>query len=184
MKRRFNMIIAISGLPGSGKSTIGKKLAKKLEYKFYSMGDLRGKMAMDRGMTIDELNELGKKEDWTDKQADEYQIELAKKEDNFIIDGRIAFHFIPQSFKVFLNVDSKEGAQRVFENQRPDEEKAKSVQELEQRMIKRANDDDSRYKKYYGISFRDKSKFDLVVDTTKINPEQVVEKILNALPKT
>ena len=38
------MIITISGLPGSGKSTIGKMLAKKLGYKFYSMGDLRGKI--------------------------------------------------------------------------------------------------------------------------------------------
>ena len=54
------MIITISGIPGSGKTTVGRMLAEKLGYKFYSIGDLRGKMAMERGMTIDQLNELGK----------------------------------------------------------------------------------------------------------------------------
>ena len=70
------MIITISGVPGSGKSTAGKSVARKLGYEYVSMGDFRGKMAMERGLTIDELNKLGEKEDWTDRQADEYQREL------------------------------------------------------------------------------------------------------------
>lgn len=180
----INMIITISGLPGSGKSTIGKMLAQKLGYKFYSMGDLRGKMAMDRGLTIDELNALGEKEDWTDRQADEYQEKLGKAEDNFIVDGRISFHFIPHSFKVFLDVDLKEAAKRVFANQRPDEAQAKNVEELASRMRARADQDDLRYKKYYGITFRDKKAFDLVIDTTDLTPAEILDRIWQALPKS
>ncbi len=176
------MIITISGLPGSGKSTIADMLAKKLGYKRYSMGDLRGKMAMERGLTIDELNKLGEKEDWTDREVDEYQTKLGKDEDNFVIDGRISFHFIPQSFKIFLDVEIHEAARRVFENQRPDEARAKSVEELVKRMQARAAHDDLRYKKYYGITFQDKSKFDLVIDTTNLTPEAILDRIMRALP--
>ncbi len=95
------MIIVISGSPGSGKSTVGKILAKDLGYKFYSMGDLRGQMAMERGLTIDQLNEIGKTEDWTDRAADEYQKKLGETEDNFVIDSWAGFHFLPQAFKIF-----------------------------------------------------------------------------------
>jgi len=178
------MIITLSGMPGSGKSTIGDMLARKLGCKRYSMGDLRGKMAMDRGMTIDELNALGETEDWTDKQVDEYQEKLGKEEDNFVIDGRLSFYFIPHSFKVFLDVDPLEGAKRVFAHQRPDEARANSVEELQERMRQRADHDDRRYRKYYGISFRDRSKFDLVIDTTQLTPGEIVDRILQALPKS
>jgi len=175
------MIITISGMPGSGKSTVGKILAERLGYKFYSMGDLRGKMAMDRGMTIDELNELGRDEDWTDREADEYQIELAKKEDNFVIDGRVSFYFIPSSFKIFLTADLSEASRRVFQNQRPDEEKVNTVQELEKRMRNRIKQDDFRYKKYYDVDFQNQSNFDLVLDTTKSNIEGTVDKIMQGV---
>ncbi len=40
------MIITIAGMPGSGKTTVAKILADKLNLKRYSMGDLRGKMAL------------------------------------------------------------------------------------------------------------------------------------------
>lgn len=172
------MIITISGLPGSGKSTVGKMLAKKLGYNFYSIGDLRGKMAMDKGMTIDELNKLGQEEDWTDRQADEYQTELAKKEDNFVIDSRLSWHFIPKSLKIFLTVNLKEAAQRIFRDQRPDEQHANSVEELIERMKKRVISDNTRYQKWYGVRFDDENRYDLTIDTTNLKPEEVVEKIL------
>ena len=119
------MIITISGMPGSGKSTIAKILAQKLGYKHYSIGDLRGKMALDRHLTIDELNELGKREGWTDREPDEYQKKLGHEEDNFVIDSRLGFYFIPHSFKLFLTVDPEVAAERIFPNQRPTKNPAK-----------------------------------------------------------
>ena len=39
------MIITITGLPGSGKTSVAKHLAKHLHIKHYSMGDLFRKIA-------------------------------------------------------------------------------------------------------------------------------------------
>lgn len=177
------MIITISGLPGSGKSTIGKMLAARLGYKFYSVGDLRGKMAQERGLTIEELNALGEKERWTDKEADDYQIALASREDNFVIDGRISYHFIPQSFKLFLQVDLDEAARRVFASPRTDEKPAQNVGEVKRSMQERLASDARRYKQYYGITYPDHKAFDLVIDTTDLTPNAILDKILRALQK-
>ena len=178
------MIITISGMPGSGKTTVGKLLAKKLGFSFYSIGDLRGKMAMEHGLTIDELNELGMKEEWTDKEADEYQKKVGTKEDNFVIESRLGFHFIPHSFKVFLKVNLKTGAERIFRDPRPDEKKRKSVEETIEGIRKRMENDRLRYRKYYGIDdFADEKHFDLVIDTTNLTPEEVVERIIEEIQK-
>ncbi|MEK7102261.1 MAG: (d)CMP kinase [Patescibacteria group bacterium] len=175
------MIITISGLPGSGKSTVGKRLAKQLGYRFYSIGDLRGKMAMERGMSIAALNKLGESEAWTDQEVDEYQKKLAHTEDNFVIDGRLSWHFIPQSFKVFLTVDVEEGARRIFRKQRPDEPPVQSVEEMVTANRARIASDNTRYQKWYGIQFNDPKNYDVVIDTTRGGQKQVMKKILARL---
>jgi len=178
------VIITISGMPGSGKTTIGKLLAEKLGYKFYSMGDLRGRMAMEKGLTIDELNELGMKEEWTDRDVDEFQKQLGEKEDNFVIEGRLSFYFIPHSIKIFLDVDLETAAKRIFKDQRPDEKKVNSIKEVLEIIKKRIENDKKRYQKYYGIkNFMDKRHYDLVINTTKLSKEEVIEKVLNFLKK-
>jgi len=175
------MKITISGLSGSGKSTVGKLIAKKLGYKFYSIGDIRGQMAMDKGITIDELNKLGETEDWTDKEADARTKKIGETEDNFIIDARLAYHFIPDAVKIFLTVDPKIGAERIFKNQRIDEEKKETVEELQKTLEDRRESNKKRYKKWYGIDFPDTKNFDLVIDTKNITIEDTVNKILDFL---
>jgi predicted cytidylate kinase len=177
------MIITISGLPGSGKTTVGKLLAKRLGFKFYSIGDLRGRMAMERGLTIDQLNEIGMKEKWTDKEADEYQKRLGEEEDNFVIESRLGFYFIPKSVKIFLEVEPRKAAERIFRNQRPDEKRKGTVEEVLGSIRKRMKSDDTRYQKYYKVDFLDKSHYDIIIDTTSLTLEQVVEKIIRELGK-
>jgi len=124
-------IITISGQPGSGKTTLGKMLVKELNYSFFiQWKKIRGKIALERGITIDELNRLGEKESWTDKDVDEYQRELGKKENGMIIEGRLSFYFIPHSTKIYLYSNEEIGARRIFLNQRIDEQKTESVEEL------------------------------------------------------
>lgn len=178
------MIISISGDPGSGKSTVAKILAQRLKLKHYSVGDLRGKMALERGMTIDELNKLGEKDAFTDKDADDYQKELGKKEDNFIIDGRLSFYFIPHSFKIFLRVDENVAAERIFRApKRPDETQYKNVGKLLDALRNRVESDKKRYKKYYGIDHTDLKQYDLVINTSHLAPEQIIEKIISEVNK-
>lgn len=177
------MIVTISGNPGAGKTTTAKLLAKKLGYKHISMGDLRGRIAMKHNMTIDELNEIGKKEIWTDKEADDELIRMGKEEDNLIIDTWIGYHFVPNSVKIFLKVDPQVGAERIFKNQRPDEPKKETIEEVKEMVAKRVEDSNSRYKKYYNINFLDKSNYDLIIDTTHLTVEGVIGKILEIVDK-
>ena len=172
------MIITISGKPGSGKSTVAKIISGKLGLKNYSIGDLRGEMALDRGISIDDLNKVGEKEDFTDKEADEYQEKLGKEENNFVIDGRLSYYFIPSSVRIFLDVDADVGAQRIFSTKREDEKTEKNIEDLKERLAKRVESDHKRYQKYYGINFEKRENFDIVVDTTDISPEETANKII------
>ena len=180
------MIISISGVPGSGKTSAAKILAHTLGMKFYSMGDLRGKLAQERGVTIDELNRLGETDPTTDTSVDDYQRELGKKEDNFVIEGRLSWYFIPDSFKVFLDCDPAEAAQRIFQARRRggrnDEPKYASVNVARTEIEKRIASDILRYRKYYGVDYRDPKQFDLVLDTTaRKGPDETAAAIKSAL---
>lgn len=175
------MIITIGGHSGAGKTSAGRALAKKLGYRFYSMGDLRGKMAMELGMTIDELNEVGKKEAWTDKEVDQYQKKIGIEEDDFVVEGWVSFYFIPHSFKVFLDVDPRRAAERIFRNQRPDEEPQESAEKVLKMIKKRMEESQERYKKYYGVDCFCEECYDLVINTTYLKIDQVVDKIITEL---
>ena len=183
------MIITISGAPGSGKTSAAKIVAAKLGMPFYSMGGLRAKMALERGMTIDELNRLGETDKTTDTEVDDYQKKLGTTEDNFVIEGRLSWHFIPNSFKIFLDCDSTEAARRIYEAQqsaadrREDEPTYTSVEEAQAAIEQRVASDVKRYAAIYGVDYRDHSHFDLIIDTTaNTGPEQTAGAILAALP--
>ena len=176
------MIIVISGQAGSGKSTTGRFLAEKLGYKHYSIGELRRETARKRGMTLAEFNRLGEKDPSTDREVDELQKKLGSGKENFVIDGRTGFHFIPKAVKVYLKAGLEARARRVFKDERVGEHFS-SPEEVKKALKEREASDQKRYKKYYGIDLHNKSKHDIVIDTTKKKPEKVVEEILDYLKK-
>ncbi|MFA4937408.1 MAG: cytidylate kinase family protein [Patescibacteria group bacterium] len=183
------MIITISGTPGSGKSTQAKLLAKKLGWKLFDVGHLRREIARRHNMTIEELNKLGEKENWTDKEVDGYIKKLSKKFNNIIFDGRIAFYIIPSSLKLFITVNPKIGAARVFSQLQKDKEGRNegrhltTVKKVEQSHKNRTKSDNKRYKKYYGINFLNKSQYDFILDTTKLTIQQGFNKLYSFIKK-
>jgi CMP/dCMP kinase len=177
------MIITISGLPGSGKSTVGRLLAEQIGYKFYSVGDFRGEMAQKLGLTIDELNKVGQKEFWTDQKADDWQKKIGQTENNVVIDGWLAFHFVPKSFKIFIEVQPKFAAHRIFINQRPDEKYLDSEAGVAEQISHRLEETRNRLLKYYQVDFLNKDYYDLIIDSTNISPEEVTDKIIKKLNK-
>jgi cytidylate kinase len=169
-------------LPGSGKTTTARNLSERLGFKYWSMGDMRGEIAKRRGIDIDQLNEIGKREAWTDREVDDFQTELGRTQDGFIMEAWIGYHFIPHSVKIFLEVDPRVGAERVYKDQRPDEAHQDSVQAVQTMLAKRLTESRDRYRKYYGISdFTDRSHFDFVLDTTYLTKDQVLERIIEYL---
>ena len=184
------MIISISGIPGAGKTTAGKELAKRLGYQHYYMGDIRRKKAAEIGMTLEEYNKYGEKDFSTDKNVDEYITQLGKTEDNFVIESRTAFHFIPHSVKIFLSISEAEGAKRIFHELQSKEGKDRneargiaSLEDMKRSIRKRLSSDTIRYKKYYDLNPFDPSHYDLIIDTTHSTPEKTVQQIMDFLLK-
>jgi cytidylate kinase len=184
------MIITISGTPGSGKTTAANVIAERLKLAHYYMGGIRRKVAKDRGMTIDEFNKLGEKDPSTDKLVDDYLINLGRTEDNFIAEGRTAAHFIPNSIKIFMDVDLKVGAERILKDLTEkgnagvrNESAAASIDEQARLLKHRLESDRRRYMKYYSFDFLDKKLYDLWLDTSHLTPEQVIEQIVSFVKK-
>jgi len=180
------MIISISGAHGSGKSTVAEKLALILGWPRYYMGGLRREAAKKRGMTLAEYNKLGENDPLTDQEVDDYQKELGETRDNFIIEGRTSWFFIPHSLKLYLDVEDGEGSRRIFrqlqsKNDRNEDKELMSQEAVEQSLHKRLESDRLRYKKYYNIDVNDKKHFDFYLDTTKMTPEEVLERVLECV---
>jgi len=182
------MIITITGNPGSGKSTLGKKLAKKLGYKRYYIGQIRRDEAKKMGMTLEEYNTYGEKHPETDLDVDNYQKQLGQTQDNFIMEGRTSWFLIPQSLKLYIKVSAQEGARRIFqdlqkENKRNESKNINTIEELIQKNKKRMKSDDLRYKKYYNKDCFDESNFDFVIDTTSFTIDEAYTQVLDFIQK-
>ncbi|MBR9699564.1 AAA family ATPase [Candidatus Woesearchaeota archaeon] len=176
------MKITVSGAVGSGKSTVSKMLAKKLRLEFVSIGDFMRGIAKKRHLTIMDLSKRAEVDSTIDEELDEKQVKFGQEHDGFVIDSRLGFHFIPDSYKIFLNVNLKEAAKRIIGHRRA-EERYKSQKEAEKYVKERMRSENIRYKEYYGIDFPTKSDFDLIIDTTSITPEQAIEKIVKKVRK-
>lgn len=182
------MIISIGGKAGSGKSTIAKMLAEKLGWPLYFIGKIRRAKAAERGMTLEEYNKYGETHAETDLEVDEYQKQLGLTEDNFVIEGRTSFYFIPHSIKIFFEVDDLIGATRAYGEQRQNKErrtesKAQTIEEVLTKIKERNASDAARYKKYYDFDFLDHSRYDLVVDTSRLTTEQVFDQVWRYIHK-
>ena len=172
------MRIAISGKAGSGKSTVAKLLSEKLKIRHYSIGDLMRAMAVEKGTTLLEMNKLAEKNKSVDFELDGKLKELGKTKDNFVVDGRLASFFIPHAeIRVFLETDDKVRAQRILKDKRQ-HEKSTSLKETLSNIKKREESEKKRYKNYYGVNYLDKKLYNCVIDTTKLTPNLVVDKIM------
>jgi len=178
------MIITFNGDHGSGKSTIAQRVADKMGYQRYSTGQMFRDIAKRKGITLEELHQQMITDYSVDKLVDSYIIDLSKKENDFVIDSRMAWKFIPNSIKIYLKVDDGEAAKRIYfelekENQRNEGKNLDSAEKVRESINKRKNMDDERYFNLYGINIREEKNYDLVIDTTNLNTEEVFLKTMS-----
>ncbi|MDD5148234.1 MAG: nucleoside monophosphate kinase [Candidatus ainarchaeum sp.] len=177
------MIVTISGMPGSGKSTLAKELAKKFHLKHYSAGDFMREIAKERGVSLLELGKIAEHDKSIDNEVDRRTIELGKTKDHFVIDSRLAWHFIPNSIRIFVDISMQEAARRVYKDMRRDEQENTSMKQTLQNMKKRQASEKKRYKDLYGVNYLDKKNFDIIINSTRTTKKQKFEKTVKAIQK-
>ena len=159
------MKIVISGVAGSGKSSLAKGLAKRFDLTHHSVGDFMRKLAEQKGISLGELGKMAEEDEAIDRELDAMAIALNEK-DGFVIDSRLGAFFIPSAdVKIFLNCNDRVRAERIYHENRKGEA-ASSVEAIQNEIKAREDSEALRYYKYYGFDYRDAGQYDLVVDTS------------------
>ncbi|MFT5359742.1 MAG: cytidylate kinase [Candidatus Paceibacteria bacterium] len=177
-------IITIAGKLGSGKSSAAKSLAKDLDYRHYSSGDFFRSVASERNLTVTELNQAAETDPQIDIDIDEKNRQL-NNETNLVADSRTAFHWVPDSFKVYLDIDPDTAIRRIMQDlvvnvdRQKSEEAYSGLEEAKERMLERYTSENKRYKDLYGIDPSQHDNYSLVIDTGL--PENDLESVVNQI---
>ena len=169
------MIITISGPPGSGKSTLSKKLSAKLGMELISMGDIFRKCAEDRCMCLAEYGMLAKSCDDIDREIDDMQKKIAREKDNIVLEGRLSGFLVDADLKVWLKAPLEIRAERIASREK------KSVSVAMAETSEREECERERYINYYDIDIKDLSVYDLVIDSARLSPENICEIVAKAV---
>lgn len=172
------MIVSISGRPGSGKSAVAIRVARRLGVAHVSAGDFMRQMAEERGMSILELSRSAEVGESIDREIDARTVRLGEESNDFVIDARLGWHFLPNSLKVFLEVTPEVAAQRVFAAGRASEQENTDLDGTRRAIESRTESEATRYRDYYGLDYADHTHYDLVVDTSDKGVDEVVELIV------
>ena len=178
----LKMKITITGALHSGKSTIAKAISKALDYTYFSVGELQRKLAVEKNMSITEYNKY-MLDNNLDNEVDNRTAEIGKENENFIFDARLAWHFIPDSFKIYLKVNLNVAVERAMKNERGNSEKYDSEQEAKVNIIERRRLEICRFKDIYGVDIDKESNYDLVIDTSHISIEEAIGEALDAIKR-
>lgn len=180
-------IIAITGTLGSGKSSTADLVAQKLGFKRFSAGDFFRKIGLELGISLNEVSIRAETDPEIDRKTDG-EVKKVGDMSKVVIDSRTAFHFIPESFKVYLDLPPEIAKERILNNLKVNElrkksESSSSPEEIYEKIISRLESEKKRYKELYGVTHTDKSNYDLVIDTNKNNLEQVVDIVISEYKK-
>jgi len=174
------IVVCISGMAGTGKSTLSKRLAKKYELKYYSGGDALKELAKDQGYNSSSrgwwespegLSFLEKREKnlTFDKAVDDKLLDYAQQ-GRVLLDSWTMPWLLKTGFKIWLVASVEKRAERIAKRDRiPINEALRVLKEKEARTK-------AIYKKLYGFTLgEDFEPFNLVLDTDALNAEGVFQ---------
>jgi predicted cytidylate kinase len=166
--------ITIAGDIGSGKSTVAKRLAEFAGVEPLSTGGIQRQLAQKRGVSVLELNRLAENDPTIDKEIDSYLMRLPPG--NLVVESRMAWHFVPDTLKVYLYISDPAAARRIVGAQRSDEG-YQTIADATAPILARRKSEILRFSKYYNVDIDDLRNYDLVVDTTFAGVDDVVSRI-------
>lgn len=170
----FEMIIAVSGLTGSGKNTLGELLAKELGYKLIcpTFKDL----ALKEKISLMEFQKKAEKDENIDKKFDAVLKEMvAKTNGNCVITTWLGPWMVDADFRIKVSAPLEIRAERVAKRD------GMTVAQAKKHVKERDDNNQKRYKKVYGIDIYDESKFDAVLNSGIYKPEQLLKMSLKMI---
>ncbi len=166
--------ITVGGLPGSGKSTFARLLAERLGIEYLSAGQIFRAMADESGISLEEFSRRAESDHEIDRKIDQAQVRMARDRD-VVIDSRLSAWVIEKpSLKVCLIADYQERSRRIAQRD------GISMEEAIRRVKQREESERSRYMDIYGIDLRDMEIYDIVVNSGRFLPDQIVAIVLKA----
>lgn len=178
-----NAKISITGDLGSGKSSVSKILSRDLGFPIMSTGSIQREMARKIGVSTVELNELAKKDPEIDKAIDAASLKMNDTEGNYILDSRMAWFFVKNSYKIYLKVSPQIASERIFKDESRNSESYTSLEDAFAQLSLRRNLEVERFIQKYGVDYSDISNYDLVVNTEGLSPEIIARFIIDAFSR-
>jgi cytidylate kinase len=132
------------------------------------------------GLSTFELNKYAETHPEIDERIDGELRALSDYGGDIVIDSRMAWHFVKNTFKVYLAADETIAAKRVISDKRGPCENYIDVEQAKARLKERRESETLRYSEKYGVDCLDLTNYDLVVDTTQLLPEDIAELIMEA----
>jgi cytidylate kinase len=177
--------ITITGDPGSGKSTFARNVADFTGFSLITTGTMFREIASQYGVSVTELNKIAEARAEIDYEVDNYLKSLNQTDNSLVIDSRMAWHFVNNTFKVRLTVSPEIAVKRIFEdeNEKSLRERFGSIDEAMREVNARKHSEVRRYYDLYAVDISDLSNFDLVLDTSHKAPEAVIEEFKQAYAK-
>jgi cytidylate kinase len=175
-----SIVICISGMAGTGKSTLAKKLAKKYRLKYYSGGDALKALAAEEGYNSSSrgwwespegLSFLEKREKNLkfDNAVDDKLLEYAQR-GNVLLDSWTMPWLLKTGFKIWLLASIEKRAERVAKRDKIAVKDALQILKEKEARTK------AIYKKLYGFNLgEDFAPFHLVLDTDNLNAKEVFQ---------
>ncbi|GBC70124.1 Cytidylate kinase [archaeon HR01] len=182
--------ICISGFAATGKSTVARKLARRLGLRYVSGGDALKAVAVEMGYrpggrswweTSEGLRFLAmRRRDLSfDRRVDEKLVEIALEGDVVVDSWVLPWILRDRSYNIWVSASDEERARRMARRAGIPVSRALRI------LRRRDSESKSIYERLYGIRLgEDFTPFHLILDTTQLNPRQVYQAILNTLSQS
>lgn len=163
------MLITVSGPPGSGKSTVASAVAARFGYEHVSGGDIFRSLAAERGLSLAAFNELAETDESIDLDLDRELREIARDRDDLVLEARLAGWMAGEyaDLRVWLDAPLRVRASRIADREGTDPAAARAA------TVTREESECGRYEAYYGIDIRDRSIYDVAVNTARWDAETI-----------
>ena len=169
------MVITISGLPGSGKTTVARLVARTLGLEHVYAGDIFRRQAEAANLSLEEYTRRAETDHSIDRALDAQMCERAKR-GNAVLEGRLAAFMADaagvKAVRVFLSAPEPVRAVRIAGREG-------GAAPVRQREIQaRESSDARRYREIYGVDYHDRNRYDLVLETEGRSPEDLAREIV------